>query len=279
MYGKTIKNNKFFLSLTMVIVLITSIVTIFQFFQPEVLNILRRDPERLASGEWWRIITPLLVHSDGWGQYIFNIVCIIVIGIEVERLYGKIDFLFLYLAGGLIGEIAGYAWEPYGAGASVGLCGLLGGLYIITLISRKKVANPLSLLLSLYIVVGLVSFASGRIYVSIGLFIMVGVLTGIIMKRKNPEKADKDNSSNIDLKESLSLAFALSINNIGLGIGASITGLNIFLTSLFTFIFSLLMLLTGYFLGSYYLSKLFSKRATIVSGLIIIALGVYEIFI
>ena len=65
MYGKTIKNNKFFLSLTMVIVLITSIVTIFQFFQPEVLNILRRDPERLASGEWWRIITPLLVHSDG----------------------------------------------------------------------------------------------------------------------------------------------------------------------------------------------------------------------
>lgn len=96
---------------------------------------------------------------------------------------------------------------------------------------------------------------------------------------KNPEKADKDNSSNIDLKESLSLAFALSINNIGLGIGASITGLNIFLTSLFTFIFSLLMLLTGYFLGSYYLSKLFSKRATIVSGLIIIALGVYEIFI
>ena len=188
MYGKTIKNNKFFLSLTMVIVLITSIVTIFQFFQPEVLNILRRDPERLASGEWWRIITPLLVHSDGWGQYIFNIVCIIVIGIEVERLYGKIDFLFLYLAGGLIGEIAGYAWEPYGAGASVGLCGLLGGLYIITLISRKKVANPLSLLLSLYIVVGFVSFASGRIYVSIGLFIMVGVLTGIIMKRKNPEK-------------------------------------------------------------------------------------------
>ena len=65
---------------------------------------------------------------------------------------------------------------------------ILNATTYLTNTGRKKVANPLSLLLSLYIVVGLVSFASGRIYVSIGLFIMVGVLTGIIMKRKNPEK-------------------------------------------------------------------------------------------
>lgn len=188
MNDNPIKHNNYFYSLTMVIVLITSIVTIFQFFHPEVLSILHRDPAGLASGEWWRIISPLLVHADGWGQYIFNIACIIIIGIEVERLYGKANFLFLYLVGGLIGEIAGYAWEPYGAGASVGFCGLLGGLYIILLISRKKVSNPLFPVLSLYIVVGLVSFANERIYVSIGLFIMVAVLTAIIMKRKNPIK-------------------------------------------------------------------------------------------
>lgn len=96
---------------------------------------------------------------------------------------------------------------------------------------------------------------------------------------ENPEKADIDNSSNIDAKESVTLAFALTINNVGLGIGASITGLNIVVTSSLTFIFSLLMIMIGCILGSYYLSKIFSKRATIVSGLIIIILGIYEMLI
>lgn len=96
---------------------------------------------------------------------------------------------------------------------------------------------------------------------------------------ENPERADVDNSLSIDAKESIALAFALTINNVGLGIGASITGLNIVITSLFTFIFSLLMVKIGYICGSYYLSKVFSKKATFVSGLIIIALGIYEMFI
>src|SRR5690625_511140 len=184
---KEIKNNRFFFSLTMVIVVVTSIVTLFQFAHPEVLSILRRDPESLASGEWWRMITPLLVHADGWGQYIFNVACIVIIGSEVERLYGKVHLLVLYLAGGLIGEVAGYAWEPYGAGASVGLCGLLGGFYVI-LIGRKKVSNPLFAMLGLYIVVGLIGFASGKVNVFIGLSVTVAVLVPIIMKQKDSER-------------------------------------------------------------------------------------------
>ncbi len=96
---------------------------------------------------------------------------------------------------------------------------------------------------------------------------------------ENPEKADTDNSSSIDPKESIALAFALTINNIGLGIGASITGLNIAITSSLTFILSLLTIIIGYAFGSYCLSKVFSKRATIISGLIIIALGIYEMLI
>ncbi|NRT70176.1 hypothetical protein [Clostridium beijerinckii] len=51
--------------ITIAIALITSIVTISQFVNPQVLSILRRNPESLLSGQWWRIITPLLVHSDG----------------------------------------------------------------------------------------------------------------------------------------------------------------------------------------------------------------------
>lgn len=96
---------------------------------------------------------------------------------------------------------------------------------------------------------------------------------------ENPKKIDKDNSSNIDIKESVVLALALTVNNSGLGIGAAATGLNIITTSLLTFVFSLLMITVGYFLGSQCLSKIFSKRATIISGAIIIALGIFEIFV
>lgn len=183
-----IKNKRFFFPMTVTIIGITSVVTILQFVYPEILSIFRRDPTALAVGEWWRIITPLLVHSDGWWQYVFNIVCIAIVGIEVERLYGKINFLILYLVGGLIGEIAGYAsWDPYGAGASVGLCGLLGGLHVM-MFSGKGGVQPFHAMLCLYVVVGLVGYTSRNIYISIGLFIVVTVLIAIIKKRNNRVK-------------------------------------------------------------------------------------------
>lgn len=93
-----------------------------------------------------------------------------------------------------------------------------------------------------------------------------------------PELADRDNSKTLDVKESAALAFALTLNNLGLGIGASITGFNIYITVLFTFIFSILSITSGSMLGKTYMSKLFGKFAPLISGIIIVALGVYEFF-
>lgn len=95
----------------------------------------------------------------------------------------------------------------------------------------------------------------------------------------NPEKADKDNSGSIDTKESVTLAFALTINNFGLGIGASITGLNVLLTTCCTIFFSIIAILLGYLIGNSCLSKLLGKYAPLVSGIIIVSLGIYELFI
>lgn len=95
----------------------------------------------------------------------------------------------------------------------------------------------------------------------------------------NPAIADKDNSSNIDIRESLSLSIALALNNFALGFSASITGLNIYLTSVLTFIFSFICIIIGHDIGKSYFSKLFGKYSPVISGLIIILLGIYEIFI
>lgn len=94
----------------------------------------------------------------------------------------------------------------------------------------------------------------------------------------NPEMADTDASNTIEPKESVSLAIALTLNNFGLGIGASITGLSIPFTSLATFAVSALMIPLGFFLGRTYLSKLFGKYAELISALLIIFMGLYELF-
>lgn len=95
----------------------------------------------------------------------------------------------------------------------------------------------------------------------------------------SPEKADIDNSGNIDVKESLALGLALALNNMGLGIGASISGLSLTLTSLLTFIFSFLTIPIGYYLGKKFLSKILESNADMISGIIIILLAIYQFLI
>lgn len=94
---------------------------------------------------------------------------------------------------------------------------------------------------------------------------------------KHPEKADRNRSGTLDMKESLILALALTINNFGLGIGASITGLNIYITVIFTFLFSLISIVLGCIIGRSWLSQCLGKFAPLVSGLIIVFLGIYEL--
>ncbi len=95
----------------------------------------------------------------------------------------------------------------------------------------------------------------------------------------NPSRADKDNSKVIEPKEAISLAFALTINNFGVGFGASVAGLNVFITSIVTFFISALFLEIGDKLGSGFFSKIFGKYSDLISGLLIAFIGVYEIFI
>ncbi|HBI6979387.1 TPA: sporulation membrane protein YtaF, partial [Clostridium perfringens] len=86
---------------------------------------------------------------------------------------------------------------------------------------------------------------------------------------ENPEVADKDKSGNIDFKESLALSLALALNNFGLGIGASISGLNIAFTTISTFIISLIFISLGFYLSKTIKSKNISKNSNLIAGIII----------
>ncbi|XZI55448.1 sporulation membrane protein YtaF [Clostridium perfringens] len=95
---------------------------------------------------------------------------------------------------------------------------------------------------------------------------------------ENPEVADKDKSGNIDFKESLALSLALALNNFGLGIGASISGLNIAFTTISTFIISLIFISLGFYLSKTIKNKNISKNSNLIAGIIIIILSLFIIF-
>lgn len=92
------------------------------------------------------------------------------------------------------------------------------------------------------------------------------------------EKSDLDNSGDINIKESVLVAFALTFNNLGTGIAASITGVSIEFTVIFTFIFSILTIMVGEIIGNNVLGNFLGKYAPLISGILLMILGIIEFF-
>ena len=97
---------------------------------------------------------------------------------------------------------------------------------------------------------------------------------------KDPVNSDLDNSKFIDSKEALYLGFALCLDNFCAGIGCSAIGINLLLFPLFTSLFHILFLTLGYYLGTTFSnhSKIPDNIWSIISGLLLIALGVFKLF-
>ncbi|WP_315081296.1 sporulation membrane protein YtaF [uncultured Clostridium sp.] len=136
----------------------------------------------------------------------------------------------------------------------------------------------------------LTDMIGGLILVLIGAWFLKDALRDIMKNKKQSNNsedvllndnlwADKDNSGDISIKETFSLALALTINNLGVGIAASITGVSIFYSTLFTFIITILSVSCGTWIGKSMFGKLFGKYASIISSILLIILGTYESFI
>ncbi len=77
-------------------------------------------------------------------------------------------------------------------------------------------------------------------------------------------------------QEATILGLALTITNLGTGIGAGIAQLSIGLTSCLSFASSLLMIGGGAFLGKVFATYYSGYRLEFISGVLLFFLGVYE---
>ncbi len=96
---------------------------------------------------------------------------------------------------------------------------------------------------------------------------------------KDPSFADKDSSGHIDLKESLLLSLALMLNNIPNGLGAGLLGLPAFFTALIVGVLSIITFLIGIRGGKSLGHRWLGQWAGTVAGVLLIVLGVVEIFL
>ena len=147
------RNKAGFPITTVIVLAVTALITGLQFIFPEVLPALRRQPTAITGHEYWRLITSLFVHADGWKQIAFNFPAIAIVGVFVERIFGSARWLILYFVPGVTTEIIALWWEPYGGGASIAGAGLLGALAIWLLLKNKR---PQGWVGALFILIGAV---------------------------------------------------------------------------------------------------------------------------
>ena len=98
---------------------------------------------------------------------------------------------------------------------------------------------------------------------------------------KDPISSDLDNSNKIDSKEAFFLALALSMDSLCVGIAGSIIGINTYIFPFLIGLFQVFFLGLGNFLGKkiYNFSSLPSNLWSIVSGILLIILGILKILI
>ena len=99
--------------------------------------------EYIAKGEWWRLLTSLLVHVD-LQHFLFNSICLFILGSSIEKQLGHFSFIIIFFLSGILGNMSSYLIMPHEyihAGASGGIFGLLGA-QLFLLYSRYRSSNP-----------------------------------------------------------------------------------------------------------------------------------------
>ena len=96
------------------------------------------------NNQYWRLFTSVFLHG-GVIHLAMNMWSLYVIGPLIERLYGNLAYVVIYLASGVGGALASLAVSPtrVGVGASGAICGVLGALAAFLIIHRRTIPKSI----------------------------------------------------------------------------------------------------------------------------------------
>jgi hypothetical protein len=129
-----------FPTLTTVACGIAAMAAVAQYTIQPMIPALQRPSAGHQAGQWWRLVTPLLVQTLGCYQVVANLVTLAVIGAVAERMLGRGWWLILFATGTAGGQLAAFHWHDPGGGDSIAICGLAAGI-TVTLLIRPEAGS------------------------------------------------------------------------------------------------------------------------------------------
>jgi membrane associated rhomboid family serine protease len=97
-----------------------------------------KDNTLILQGQYWRFITPIFLHVNVL-HIGLNMLNLVVLGVFLERLFGHLRFLLIYLITGIIAVVASFYFAPQeiSVGASGAIFGLVGAYSVFVLVHRQ----------------------------------------------------------------------------------------------------------------------------------------------
>ncbi len=149
--------------------------------------------------EYYRILTSIFMHGD-WSHLVNNMLVLLFVGGNLERIIGRLRYLFVYFASGIVAGISsiGYnMWKEYAEisfynttisiGASGAIFGVVGAVLFIVIINRGRLREISTRQMLWFVVLSLYNgAANSRIdqAAHVGGFI-AGFLFAVILYRKH----------------------------------------------------------------------------------------------
>jgi rhomboid protease GluP len=122
------------------VILVVNVVFFFlQQFVPGLTQKLFLEPVQIAAGEWWRLLTPIVLHG-GLLHLFFNCYVLFMLGPNVEQAFGTTRFIAMYVAAGLLASAFSFAFPPDvpSLGASGSIFGIAGVLFVYLFKRRRS---------------------------------------------------------------------------------------------------------------------------------------------
>ncbi|MGH2807889.1 MAG: rhomboid family intramembrane serine protease [Actinomycetota bacterium] len=112
---------------------------ILQQLAPEVTARLLLVPQAVDAGQWWRLLTPMVLHA-GFLHIFLNSYVLYIFGPNVEQAFGTVRFIALYVVSGFMGSVLSYVIPPDNPslGASGAIFGLAGVLFVYLYRRRRS---------------------------------------------------------------------------------------------------------------------------------------------
>lgn len=149
---------------------------------------------------------------------------------------------------------------PFLSKILIALIGLAG------IIAAKLIADSVAKYLS----DGIADKIGNGMLILFGLIGVIKYLKDRFSSKTKPERPAKK----ISLKETIFIGLALSINNIGMGIGIFISGFPFFPVAAVSVLLNFIFLMIGNRLGNSFLAKYLGRYGEIAAAIIIILLGI-----